>query len=39
MRFMYAAYALTWVIHLAYLLVLASGFKKVRREFEDLNRQ
>jgi CcmD family protein len=38
MRNLYLAYVATWLIHGLYLVVLARGFARVRREFEDLKK-
>ena len=37
-KFLYAAYAVTWIIHLLYLGVLSRGYKRARQEMEELNR-
>ena len=34
-RFLYAAYIVTWVIHGIYLLTLASRYRKAERELRD----
>lgn len=39
MKWVYAAYAATWAIHIVYLLVLTSGYQRVREEVEDLERR
>jgi hypothetical protein len=40
MKFLYAAYAATWLIHLGYLVIVSLGFRKLRDEVRDrgLNR-
>jgi hypothetical protein len=38
-KFLYAAYAVTWLIHLAYLGILGRGYKRVKEEREELNRK
>jgi hypothetical protein len=37
MKFLYVAYVITWVIHLAYLGILRRGFKRVKQELQELN--
>ena len=34
-KFLFAAYAVTWLIHLGYLGILGLGYKRVRAELED----
>jgi len=36
MRFLYAAYVATWLIHISYLLILTRGFLKIRQEIRQL---
>ena len=38
MRYLYAAYVVTWVIHIGYLLSLTARFRKLRQEMEELQR-
>ncbi len=38
MKWVYAAYAAAWAIHIAYLALLTRGFQRVREEIEDLER-
>jgi hypothetical protein len=38
MRFLYAAYVATWLIHISYLLILTRGFLKIREEIRQLKR-
>lgn len=38
MKFLYAAYAATWLVHIAYLTFLARGFGRVRDEVAELNK-
>lgn len=40
MKFLYAAYAATWLIHFGYLVIVSLGFRKLRDEVRDrgLNR-
>jgi hypothetical protein len=39
MKYMYAAYIVTWVIHIVYLAVLSRGYKRVAEEAEELERK
>jgi hypothetical protein len=36
MKFLYAAYVVTWVIHIVYLTFLTRGFARVRQEAAEL---
>jgi CcmD family protein len=36
MTYLYAAYIVTWVIHLAYLGTLVSRYTRVRKEMQEL---
>jgi len=36
MTYLYAAYILTWVIHIAYLGSLARRYTRLRKEIEEL---
>ena len=38
-HYLYAAYVVTWIVHIAYLAVLGQRAKRLRREVEDLKRQ
>lgn len=38
MKFLYAAYAATWIIHIAYLAILSRGYARVREEIRDLQK-
>ena len=38
-KFLYAAYAVTWVIHLAYLGILGRGYQRVKQELKELERK
>lgn len=38
MKFLYAAFAATWIIHLAYLVVLSRGYARVSEEIRDLKK-
>ena len=35
-RFLFAAYAVTWIIHFAYLGVLGRGYSRARQELKEL---
>jgi hypothetical protein len=35
MKFLYAAYGATWVIHFCYLMIVSRGFQKLRDEVRD----
>jgi hypothetical protein len=39
MKWVYAAYAVTWAVHIVYIVILTRGYQRVRRDIEDLNRQ
>ena len=39
MKYLYAAYAVTWIIHGAYLLTLWRGFARVDEERRELERE
>ncbi len=38
MKFLYAAYAVTWVIHIAYLGWMTRSYRRVREELEELKK-
>ncbi len=38
MKYLIAAYLVTWIIHLSYFGWLARGFKRVREELKELER-
>ena len=38
MNFLYAAYAATWIIHIAYLTTLVSRYARLKQEIEDLKK-
>jgi hypothetical protein len=38
MNFLYAAYAATWIIHITYLGILVSRYRRLRNEIEDLKK-
>jgi CcmD family protein len=39
MSFLYAAYAATWIIHIAYLMSLVRRYNRLRKEIEELSRK
>jgi len=39
MSYLFAAYAATWIIHIAYLGWLARRYARLRREIEELRRK
>lgn len=39
MNWVYAAYGVTWAVHIGYLIVLTRGYQRVRRDIEDLERR
>jgi len=38
MRFLYAAYLITWGVIIAYIITVLMGFKKVSDEMKDLEK-
>jgi CcmD family protein len=38
MNFLYAAYAATWLIHVAYVASLIRRYKQLRKEMEELKK-
>lgn len=38
MKFLYAAYIITWVVIIAYIAIMTRGFKKLQDEVRDLER-
>ena len=38
-QFLYAAYVVTWLVHITYLALLGRKATRLRREIEDLKRQ
>jgi CcmD family protein len=38
-KFLYAAYAVTWIIHLSYLAILGRGYKQVKDELRRRERK
>ncbi len=39
MKFLYAAYAVTWIIHILYLGALVRRYTSLRREIDELKRK
>ena len=39
MKFLYAAYAATWIIHISYLALLLRRFTRLRHEIQKLNQK
>jgi hypothetical protein len=39
MKFLYAAYAATWVIHITYLALLSRRYRHLRDELQDLRKK
>jgi hypothetical protein len=39
MRFMYAAYVITWVVHIVYIIWMTVKFREATREAEELLRE
>lgn len=39
MKFLYAAYIATWLIHIGYLAMLGARYQRLRREIEEINRR
>ena len=38
MKFLYAAYLITWAVIIVYILTMMRGFQKVSKEMKDLER-
>jgi len=38
MNFLYAAYAVTWIIHIGYLTTLVRRYSQLKREINELKR-
>ena len=36
MKYLYAAYTATWIIHLSYLGILSARYRRLKREMRDL---
>jgi CcmD family protein len=39
MKFLYAAYAATWIIHISYLALLLRRYIRLRNEIQELNQR
>ena len=39
MKFLYAAYAATWIIHISYLAFVLRRFTRLRNEIQELNQK
>ena len=39
MNYLYAAYAATWIIHMAYLVMVARRYARLRKEIDELKRK
>jgi CcmD family protein len=39
LRFLYAAYAATWIIHIGYLWTVSRRYKKLRARLEQLRKR
>jgi CcmD family protein len=39
MKFLYAAYAATWIIHISYLAILLRRYTRLQNEIEELNQR
>ena len=39
MKFLYAAYTLTWVVLIFYLLTLTRGFQRLRDDLDELKKK
>ncbi|PYX92776.1 MAG: hypothetical protein DMG71_17155 [Acidobacteria bacterium] len=39
MSYLYAAFAATWIIHIAYLATLVQRYTQLRKEIEELKRK
>ncbi len=39
MKFLYAAYAATWIIHISYLALLSRRYRRLRDEMQDLKKK
>lgn len=37
--YLFAAFAATWVIHIAYLGILARGYSRLKKEIQELNQE
>jgi CcmD family protein len=39
MKFLYAAYVATWLIHIGYLATLVARYRRLRQEIQEINRR
>lgn len=39
MTFLYAAYAATWAIHIAYLITLVRRYSRLKQEVDEFNKK
>ena len=39
MKFLYAAYAATWVIHIGYITLLSRRYRRLREEMQELQKK
>ena len=39
MNFLYAAYAATWAIHIAYLITVVRRYSRLKKEVDDLSKK
>ena len=39
MKFLYAAYVVTWLVHLSYLGILSRGYRRLRAEVDEAEKQ
>jgi hypothetical protein len=39
MKFLYAAYAATWLIHITYLALLSRRFRRLRNEMQEFRKK
>lgn len=39
MKFLYAAYAATWIIHMSYLALLSRRYRRLRDEMQELHKK
>lgn len=38
MNYLYAAYAVTWIIHITYLSIVSRRYARLRKELEELKK-
>jgi len=39
MNFLYAAYSATWLIHIAYLVILVRRYQRLRKEIDEIRKE